>query len=74
MAPEQHERIFDAGVSGRESGGTAHGYGLYRSREIMARFGGRIAVEHSAPGQGSTFLLECKKVEPEGRQGEWNAS
>jgi len=74
MPPEQHERIFDAGVSGRAAGGAGHGYGLYRSREIMARFGGRIVVEHSAPGQGSTFLLECKKVEPEGRQGEWNAS
>jgi len=64
IAPEQWERIFDAGNSGRpddEKGG----YGLYRSREILARFGGRLVVNDSTPGVGSCFLLEAKKVEPE---------
>lgn|GEM_PF-2438125 len=67
---ERHERIFEAGVSGKEGAqqDRTGGYGLYRSREILARFGGRLVVERSAPGQGSTFLLEVKKVEPEGRQ------
>ncbi len=49
-----------AGKDGRHSG-----YGLYRSREILARFGGRIEVLQSKPGVGTTFLLEVKKVEPE---------
>lgn len=73
---DRHERIFEAGVSGKEDAATAAagGYGLYRSREILARFGGRLVVERSEPGEGSTFLLEVKKVEPEGRQGTWNAS
>ncbi|MDP2360900.1 MAG: ATP-binding protein [bacterium] len=73
MTPERLARIFEAGVSGR-AGGEGRGYGLYRSREILARFGGALTVERSEPGQGSTFLLEIKKVEPEGRQGSWNAS
>jgi signal transduction histidine kinase len=66
---ERHERIFEAGVSGKDGAelGPTGGYGLYRSREILARFGGRLVVERSAPGEGSTFLLEVKKVEPEGR-------
>ena len=75
---ESHERIFEAGVSGRDKSETAAsgggGYGLYRSREILARFGGRLVVEQSVPGLGSTFLLEIRKVEPEGRGGAWNAS
>jgi signal transduction histidine kinase len=78
IAADQRERIFAAGVSGKQRAGKGTeadgGYGLYRSREILARFGGRLVVEESAPGLGSTFLLEIKKVEPEGRQGAWNAS
>jgi signal transduction histidine kinase len=61
---DQWERIFDPGNSGRpaeEKGG----YGLFRSREILARFGGRLVVNDSTPGEGSCFLLEAKKVEPE---------
>jgi signal transduction histidine kinase len=68
IPPEEHERIFGAGVSGKdEESGTldaGSGYGLYRSREILARFGGRLVVERSVVGEGSTFLLEVKKVEP----------
>ncbi len=58
--PADHERVFEAGRSGREGEG---GYGLYRSREILARFGGRLVVHESAKGDGATFLLEAKKVE-----------
>ena len=61
---DQWERIFDPGTSGRPSSESG-GYGLYRSREILARFGGRLLVNDSEPGQGTCFLLEAKKVEPE---------
>jgi C4-dicarboxylate-specific signal transduction histidine kinase len=64
IASEQWERIFDPGTSGRP-GDEKGGYGLYRSREILARFGGRLVVNDSTPGVGSCFLLEAKKVEPE---------
>ena len=67
---EQQERVFDAGWSGRsgsdenntseESGG---GYGLYRSREILVRFSGRLVIHETSP-EGTSFLLEVKKVEP----------
>ncbi len=56
----EHERIFekffrlDPNLS-RGVGGT--GLGLYISREIVRRMGGRIRVE-SEPGRGSTFSFE----------------
>ena len=56
----EHERIFekffrlDPNLS-RGVGGT--GLGLYISREIVRRMGGRIKVE-SEPGRGSTFSFE----------------
>lgn len=63
----EREAIFEAGRSGRPTGGGGGGYGLHRSRELLARFGGRLTVEDSAPGEGACFLLEIKKVEPERR-------
>ena len=56
----EHERIFekffrlDPNLS-RGVGGT--GLGLYISREIVRRMGGRLRVE-SEPGHGSTFSFE----------------
>jgi PAS domain S-box-containing protein len=62
----EHERIFekffrlDPNLS-RGVGGT--GLGLYISREIVRRMGGRIEVE-SEPGQGSTFSFEFPLASP----------
>jgi PAS domain S-box-containing protein len=56
----QHERIFDKfhrldpALSGGV-GGT--GLGLYITRELVTRMGGRIAVR-SEPGKGATFSVE----------------
>jgi PAS domain S-box-containing protein len=59
----EHERIFEkfyrAGPSlTRAQGGT--GLGLYISRELVRRMGGRLAVE-SAPGAGATFVVELPR-------------
>jgi PAS domain S-box-containing protein len=60
IPPSEHERIFekffriDPNLS-RGVGGT--GLGLYISREIVRRMGGKLRVE-SEPGAGSTFLFE----------------
>ena len=60
IAPGERERIFEkfyrAGPQlTRLSGGT--GLGLYISRELTRRMGGRLRVE-SEPGQGATFVVE----------------
>jgi signal transduction histidine kinase len=60
IAPADQMRIFDKftrldpGLS-RGVGGT--GLGLYITRELVTRMGGRIHVD-SAPGRGSTFTVE----------------
>jgi signal transduction histidine kinase len=58
LAPEEHERIFErfyqVDVSQRAVG---LGLGLYISREIVERHGGRIWVERPPDG-GSRFVLE----------------
>jgi signal transduction histidine kinase len=43
----------------RAPGGT--GLGLYISRELVERMGGRLAVR-SEPGSGATFVLELPKA------------
>ena len=60
IPPSEHVRIFekffrlDPNLS-RGVGGT--GLGLYISREIVRRMGGRLRVE-SEPGRGSTFSFD----------------
>jgi two-component system, OmpR family, phosphate regulon sensor histidine kinase PhoR len=60
----EQERIFEkfyrAGPElTRESGGT--GLGLYISRELVQRMGGRLDVQ-SAPGAGATFVVELPRA------------
>jgi PAS domain S-box-containing protein len=60
IAPGERERIFEkfyrAGPQlTRLSGGT--GLGLYISRELTRRMGGRLRLE-SEPGEGATFVVE----------------
>ncbi len=57
-APEHQERIFqrfERATSASSVSGL--GLGLYISREIIERHGGRIRVE-SEPGRGATFIVE----------------
>jgi PAS domain S-box-containing protein len=58
VTPENQERIFqrfERATSATSVSGL--GLGLYISREIIERHGGRIRVE-SKPGQGATFIVE----------------
>lgn len=44
----------------RKFGGT--GLGLALSRQLAAALGGKVELESSAPGQGSTFVIEIESV------------
>ena len=53
IAPDDRERIFDVGASSREGGGL----GLPRSRQVLRKYGGQLAVAESEPGGGTTMAL-----------------
>jgi signal transduction histidine kinase len=60
IAPGEEQRIFEKFYRGDPQltstpGGT--GLGLYISRELAHRMGGRLSVQ-SRPGEGATFVLE----------------
>lgn len=58
VAREEQLRIFDKFYRGAAGAGTSGtGLGLYISRELVMRMGGRIWVE-SERGSGSTFVVE----------------
>jgi signal transduction histidine kinase len=61
IAPSDQDRIFERfqrAVSGEHFPG--FGLGLWLSRRIVEAHGGRISVQ-SAPGSGSTFVVEMPK-------------
>jgi PAS domain S-box-containing protein len=62
----EQERVFEKFYRGgpqltRTSGGT--GLGLYISRGLVERMGGRLDV-HSEAGEGATFVIELPSAEP----------
>ncbi|MFO7652412.1 MAG: sensor histidine kinase [Candidatus Krumholzibacteriia bacterium] len=59
IIPDDWERIFDREYSSREDGGL----GLARSRELLAKYGGRLEVAESRPGEGTTLLLAVRAAE-----------
>jgi two-component system phosphate regulon sensor histidine kinase PhoR len=66
IALADQERIFEKFVRAdpqltRAPGGT--GLGLYISRELVERMGGRLGVS-SEPGAGATFIVELPRCEP----------
>lgn len=65
IAPEDHERIFDAyeqagGAEGRQEG---TGLGLAITKRLVELHGGSIRLE-SAPGQGSAFIVRLPGASP----------
>lgn len=76
IPPEAHDRVFapfaqvDASDK-RAVGGT--GLGMSISRSIMESHGGRIDFE-SAPGEGTTFVIELARLPPEAEAEETGAA
>lgn len=58
IAEEVLPRLFQAGVSDRKEEGV-HGFGLYRSRELMQRLRGRLKLAPTQ--QGARFLVQIPK-------------
>ena len=67
VPPEMRERIFErfvrAEIGGDPRSGT--GLGLYISRQLAARHGGRLELERTVPGEGSRFVLRLPLLRPE---------
>jgi PAS domain S-box-containing protein len=65
VPPEHRERIFDRFYRANEDKSIAGlGLGLYVSREIVARHGGRIDVE--SPSDGGTLFVVCLPTDANG--------
>jgi len=64
VPPELRDRIFERFVRGElaSSGAPGTGLGLYISRQLAARHGGRLELDQSTPGQGSRFSLRLPRA------------
>jgi PAS domain S-box-containing protein len=64
VPPDLHERIFERFVRGEQgsSGAPGTGLGLYISRQLASRHGGRLELDRSMPGQGSRFSLRLPRA------------
>jgi signal transduction histidine kinase len=61
---ELRERIFERFVRGEQgaSGAPGTGLGLYISRQLATRHGGKLELDRSMPGQGSRFSLRLPRA------------
>jgi signal transduction histidine kinase len=65
IAPEHHARVFERFSRLAETGAGGHGglgLGLPISRHLASLNGGSLALESSAPGEGSVFVLRLPAV------------
>ncbi len=57
MTPEEQSKIFTVFYTNKKANESGTGLGLAISRELCRLMGGRISLESSVPGKGSTFLV-----------------
>ncbi|MCB9690932.1 MAG: hypothetical protein H6736_03880 [Alphaproteobacteria bacterium] len=69
IAPEDHERVFEAYRQTREEAYSRRGtgLGLPLTRELMGLMGGTVVLERSAPGAGSVFALDLPATGDDGQ-------
>lgn len=58
IVPDDWDRVFDVGYSTRQGGGL----GLSRSRDLLRKYEGRLAVHASEPGRGTTMRLRLPRA------------
>jgi sensor histidine kinase regulating citrate/malate metabolism len=56
---EKFQQIFENGYSTSNS----TGYGLFYSKEMLTKYGGRIYVKSSIPNKKTTLVIELQKGE-----------
>ncbi|MDQ6422849.1 ATP-binding protein [Paenibacillus sp. LHD-117] len=64
---ESHEAVFgyfEQAEHAPQDGYTGMGLGLYISRQLVERMGGRIRVERSEPGQGTRMVFTLPAADP----------
>ena len=59
ISEEDREKVFDRHFSTKPGGG----FGLHYAREELAKFGGRVFVQESVPGEGTTFRVIVRRSE-----------
>jgi signal transduction histidine kinase len=67
IPPELRDRIFDRFVRGDVLDGgdpAGSGLGLYICRQLAARHSGRVQLDASDPGRGSSFSLRLPAIRP----------
>lgn len=64
MTPEQQSKLFTRFFTTKTSNQSGTGLGLVISEGLAKMMGGRVYLESSAPGKGSTFTLELPMTCP----------
>jgi len=65
MSKEEQHQLFTRFYTNKKANQSGTGLGLVISQELGKLMGGRVFLERSAPGEGTTFTIEIPQTLPE---------